>query len=197
MPSIEGPTVVSCKTPSLNLSKTGFVIGNDVQWQRTITDANPGDAPINAWLTVKSSPAAADSSGIHVMVTTTPGGNGSIVGPLATLNMKNQDTVNQLRAGPLYYYDIKVQMSPSTFTYTVEQGWIQFDPEVGDDPFPNNGSISLPPAVPVVLFGTNPPPAGTFQPGTRYWVVPCDPGFPAEWVYGSDNAWHVTSVVSQ
>ena len=196
MPAIDGPVTINVSTPSLGVMKSGFVIANDIQWQRTVSGALAGDTPLNAWLTIKSSPAMSDASGVQSPIGTVSSGFGQIVGNNLTFNTKAQDTFNQLHAGPLYYYDIKAQFTPSGNIYTIEQGFIQFLPEVGDQPIPGNASSTLPPVVPAVLFGTNPPPNGTFVVGTRYWVVPPTPGFPSTWVFANDNAWHVESVVS-
>lgn len=196
MPSLDGPTTVSAKTPNLATYKTGFVIGNDAQVQRTITDLLPGDTPINAWLTIKSSPAQSDASGVQCPIGLFLTGFGVIVGALCTFNIPGQNTIQKLSAGPLYYYDIKVQATPSGNVYTVEQGFMQFEPEVGDLPSPGNASVYLPPVIPPVLFGPNPPPPGVYAIGTRYWVTPPVSGFPAEWVWTQALEWKVTSVVS-
>lgn len=193
MPSQDVSTVSALK-PTLNISKRNFVIGNDSQWVRTITDLLAGDTPINGWLTIKSSPAVSDASGVQVPIGLVSSGLGQIVGFVCTFNVQAQATL-VLHAGPLYYYDIKVQVTPSRDIYTVEQGWIQWLPEVGDQPIPGNASQNLPPIVPIFLFGPNPPPNGLFAVGTWYLVVPPDPGFPASWVFASDLSWHVNSVV--
>ena len=194
MPSTNSANV-SAAAPTLGIYLQGFVIANDSQWVRTVSGLLAGDTLINAWLTIKAAPVLSDASGVQSPIGLVSSGFGQIVGAVCTFNVKAQDTL-VLDSGPLYYYDIKVQCTPSNNIYTVEQGWISWLPEVGDKPIPNNGSSTLPPIVPAVLFGTNPPPNGTFVIGTRYWVVPPTPGFPSTWVYANDNAWHVESVVS-
>lgn len=197
MPALDGPTTINLNTPILNISKTGFVIGNDVQFQRTVTGFLAADTPINAWLTIKSSPAMSDASGVQSSIGLISSGFGQIVGTSLTFNLLSGDTIAKLRPGPLYYYDIKLQATPSGRVYTIEQGFIEFLPEVGDLPSPGNASVYLPPTIPPVLFGPNPPPPGTYMIGTRYWVTPPIAGFPAEWVWAQDLQWRVTSVVSQ
>lgn len=195
MPVTDGPTIVDLNLLTKPVYKQGFVIGSDSQWIRDLTNMLAGDTPISAWLTIKGSPAQSDASGLQSIIGLAATGFGLIVANRLTINVLSQDTL-QLHPGPLYYYDIKVQMTPSGKVYVCEQGFIEWLPEVGDKPIPVNGSVSLPPLVPSVLVGTNPPPPGTFQVGTRYWVVPPVPGFPSTWVYANDLAWHVESVVN-
>jgi len=193
MPSTDIATV-DASAPTLGLSKSGFVRGNDAQFQRTITGLLSGDSPAAAWLTIKSSPALPDGSGVQSAITLVASNKGVILAALCTFNLLAVDTLN-LNAGPLYYYDIKLQVSPSNNIYTVEQGYIQFLPEVTDAPTVPIPVIQ-PPAVPKFLYGPNPPPNGTFPIGTHYFVIPPDEGQPAEWVFASSGFWRVISVVS-
>src|ERR1039457_6800466 len=133
MPAIDGPTTVDASKPTFGIYKRGFVRGNDSQWQRIIEGIFPTDSPVNAWLTIKSSPAASDVSGVQVPITTALTAFGEIVGNTCIFNMQAVASLN-LNAGPLYYYDIKIQCSPSNNIYTVEQGWISFLPEITDAP---------------------------------------------------------------
>lgn len=196
MPALDVATV-SATTPLLRVYKRGFVRGNDAQFQRTITGLLPGDSPINGWLTIKTSPAQSDVSGVQVAITQVASNQGVIVGSLATFNLMAVPSLN-LNAGPLYYYDIKIQVTPSGNIYTVEQGFISFLPEITDQPvtavYPFQSAF--PPPDPPYLFGPNPPPNGEFASGTRYVVVPAVEGMPSEWVFASSGFWRVTSVVS-
>ncbi len=205
MPAIDGPFTVNASKPTLGSYKKGFVRGNDSQWQRIITGIFATDTPVNAWLTIKSSPAATDVSGVQVPITTAATAFGEIVtnpnppvgGPMCVFNLQAIPSLN-LDYGPLYYYDIKIQCSPSNNIYTVEQGWISFLPEITDAPITQVFPIqsSFPPPDPLYLFGPNPPPNGPQPIGTRYIVVPPVEGFPAEWVFASSGFWRPTSVVS-
>lgn len=197
MPALDGPTTVNASAPLLHVYKSDFVVANDVQFQRTITGLLPGDTPLNAWLTIKTSPAASDQSGAQVSITQVSTGQGVIAGTLCTFNLAAKVSA-LLSAGPLYYYDIKVQVTPSNDIYTVEQGWISFEPEITDQPIAGMFPVqdTFPPASPPYLFGANPPPNGNFASGTRYVVVPLVEGFPAEWGFTATGFWRVLSVCS-
>jgi hypothetical protein len=197
MPSIDGPTQVDASKPQLNVYKTGFVVANDAQFQRTVIGLLAGDTLINAWLTIKTSPAASDQSGAQVSITQIASNQGIIVGNLATFNLAAAVSA-LLESGPLYYYDIKVQVTPSNNIYTVEQGFISFEPEVTDQPIAGIHPIqdTFPPASPPFLTGANPPPNGNFASGTRYIVVPLVEGMPAEWGFTATGFWRVLSVCS-
>lgn len=197
MPALDGPTVVSATKPLLNVYKTGFVVANDVQFQRTIQGLLPGDSPLNAWLTIKTSPAASDQSGAQVSITQVASGQGVVAGSLCTFNLAASVSA-LLDSGPLYYYDIKVQVTPSNNIYTVEQGFISFDPEITDQPIAGMHPVqdTFPPADPPFFFGPNPPPNGNFANGARYLVIPLVEGMPAEWGFTLTGFWRVLSVCS-
>lgn len=202
MPAVNAATV-NATTPTLNKYLRRFVRGNDAQFQRSMSGFLPGDTPLNGWLTIKTSPAASDVSGVQIAITQVPSAEGVITLPplpalpLATFNLQAIPSLN-LNAGPLYYYDIKIQVTPSNNIYTVEQGFISFLPEVTDAPitqvFPNQNAV--PPNGPVWLFGPNPPPNGPQAPGSRYLVTPLLEGMPAEWGFAASGFWRVLSVVS-
>lgn len=197
MPALDGPTIVSATAPLLHVYKNDWVVANDVQVQRTIQGLLLGDTPLNAWVTIKTSPAEPDQSGVQSSITQVSSGQGVIVGTLCTFNLPAAQMA-LLSAGPLYYYDIKVQVTPSNNIYTVEQGWISFEPEITDQPIAGIHPINdtFPPASPPYLFGANPPPNGSFASGTRYIVVPLVEGFPAEWGFTATGFWRVLSVCS-
>src|SRR5712671_4177595 len=196
MPAVDGPTTISVDTPLLGLSKRRFVIGNDSQWQRIVTNLLPGDSIIYGWLTIKSSPAATDVSGAQEAITTVPSSMGQVVGFECVFNLRAVDTL-VFNPGPLYNYDIKIQCTPSGNIYTIEEGWISFLPEIGDKPINSvSPAQQLPPTPPILFEGIGAPGviAGALA-GARYWRLDIVAGQPAEYVY--DGAvWHIVSVVS-
>jgi hypothetical protein len=199
VPSTDIATV-DASNPDLLVEKTNFVIGNDVQFQRTVVGLIAPDAPIAAWLTIKTSPAQQDISGAQVPIGLSPTSFGQIVGSLCVFNLKAGQTA-RLKAGPLYYYDIKVQVTPSGDIYTVEQGYIQFQPMITDAPLNLvTPAQNLPPSEPFLQVGHGSPQGGVMPMmiGARFWDIDASPGDPCAWVNvdGTVNGWHVTEVVA-
>lgn len=200
MPSTDIATVDISNPISFPTLKQGFVLANDFQFQRTVRGLIPPDSPLLGWLTIKAAPALGDQSGPQAAIGINPSGSGQIIPStgLLVFNVKAVQTA-MLNSGPEYYYDVKVQVTPSGNIYTIEEGYIQFLPAITDAPidlvFP---SQQLPPLEPLLMTGaTNPNGVVSAPVGTRFWIVPPVPGYPCEYVNIDGGAtWRADNVVS-
>lgn len=113
---------------------TGFVVGDDLEIQRTVTGLL---APIEvAWLTVKRHPGQPDEEArLQKRITTTndPGtgyitdtGGPDVDGDLR-FDLTQADTANL--GARKYVHDIQIRLT-SGMVYTIEKGTIQLDADV-------------------------------------------------------------------
>lgn len=126
---VDGPTA----TPNLDNFISDWFIGDTRQFNRTVPTADlvAGDAISDAYLTIKAAESDSDANAIgQLHITTALTNQGQITGPVGgnyTLLFNVFGTLIQnLNAGQIYYYDIRLVGSVSLATWIVENGQIQF-----------------------------------------------------------------------
>lgn len=104
-----------------------FVPGTTYGLMRTLNASTNGDIPELAWFTAKTNMSDNDSMAqFKIQINTTPSEYGSIVvnadlTSVLTFIVGVSDSYN-MTPYSTYFYDIKIQMSPSDYVYILESG---------------------------------------------------------------------------
>lgn len=125
--------------PNYADSIDGFVVGDDLEVRRAVTDIPTGQTLTKAWLTIKTSLSQLDSEITQKVITTTdvPGtgailddGTGDAAGVLR-FDLSPADTVKyaKQRIRQVFYFDIQVQTSGGKL-YTPFKGTVDGEPQV-------------------------------------------------------------------
>jgi|SRR5215471_13790268 len=125
--------LVDSQDPSYGNFIADWILGDDRQFIRQLGSLIAGDAPTDAWFTIKASPTDTDSQAlVLVHITTTLGQNGQIVNtPPWTLNIHIfGNSIASALPWMTYWYDIKIATAPSGAIWTIENGTIAFQPSI-------------------------------------------------------------------
>lgn len=118
----------------------GYVAGDSVDIERDVTNVNPIDPLVKAWITIKATRAATDPGLVQKVITTTMTSSGQIGqdgsaaqgNGIASVYFPLSKTDTAL-LGPFttYWYDIQV-LTASGYLYTPEVGRLEFGRGVTD-----------------------------------------------------------------
>jgi hypothetical protein len=113
----------------LRADNTNPIWGNDLDVPVTVSNWPSSVTPTKAWLTIKSTPTAADASGTQFILSSS--GDFNITGDqlVMTFVVANTDFTS-ITAGTNYYYGIKTLGDDGKIRTIIAKGQVQFDPDV-------------------------------------------------------------------